>query len=126
MSPHNGDLPRNPWAILPTAHRKASGTRAEMQIHRRSDEIAQRVSVKRVSDPRADSLFELRAGDVAAFAAYRVPELSNVEGVLGDSPYACRSASAACSPMTAHGAWVLPVVTRGMIEASATRNALTP
>ena len=46
--------------------------------------------------------------------------------VPGQAACAVRIISAARSPMMAHGAWVLPVVTRGMIEPSATRSPSIP
>src|SRR5258707_5983792 len=42
------------------------------------------------------------------------------------SPCSLRRTSAARSPMMTQGAMVLPVVTRGMIEPSATRRWVTP
>jgi hypothetical protein len=43
-----------------------------------------------------------------------------------DRPFAARIMSAARSPMTTHGAMVLPVVIRGMIDASAMRRLSKP
>src|SRR5262249_38096147 len=42
------------------------------------------------------------------------------------TPFAALMTSAARSPITMHGAMVLPVVMRGMIEPSATRRRSTP
>src|ERR1700722_2583730 len=63
-----------------------------------------------------------RSGDgrpVAGFQLF-VPRLGR------QSEWSALIISAARSPMTAHGAIVLPTVTRGMIEASATRRLSNP
>jgi len=80
--------------------------------------------VKRAVDKDSECVAILRTSHITGES---LPRDAGIQGARGGyTPCACRIISAARSPMIAQGAWVLPVVTRGMIEPSATRRPATP
>lgn len=101
-------------------------------VHKRAVQELKAMNLAYLTGQRSADVLAMRKDDVEGGCVRKPPpylyshELQSGAVAAAITPYAASMRSAARSAMTTQGAIVLPMVIRGMIEASAMRNLSIP